>query len=455
MDMPFILFGLDRGFEFGARYGAVGDFSLAEQEIDNLVLIERRAKLGRRHRIRLHIFDETLPVLGIILLGGLLDQPAHFGARNLDLVLAPDFGEQQPEADPPHGNATIIVLFGFHFLESRFGVGLVACLMLKLLPDLVEFGFDHRWRHLEIVRRGKLVEQAALHVRTGQPVQFLLDLALEQPAKLLKTFKAQGLREFVVGLDFLRNADIVDDQVEGRFLALQIIDRVILGKSNGDRLFLVGRNTDHAFLEPRDHATRAEFDRGTFTLAAIELHTVDLPDEIDHDKIAKRRLVSLRRIVIGLLLAGKAKNSFVDRRLVGLDRQSLELEAINLRRGHVGQDFELDLQFGILAMCIALDQLDRRRHCGAQLLLGDERLDAFLDRAVERVGLERFAVHLADKIGGNLPGAEARHAHLRRDLANLALDPGFDVLGLDGQRVAALQAFVQRLDNLHGPPINP
>ena len=79
----------------------------------------------------------------------------------------------------------------------------------------------------------------------------------------------------------------------------------------------------------------------------------------------------------------------------------------------------------------------------------DQLLDAVLDRVLQRLLLERGAVHLADQIGGHLAGAEAGHAHLRRDRLQLLVDERVDVLGGDGDPVGALQALVQRLDSLH------
>src|SRR5690606_28332106 len=66
--------GLDRGFEFRAAYLPFGDLGLVEQEIDDLVFIERGAKLGLGHRVLADIFDEPFAVLRPILLRGLLNQ---------------------------------------------------------------------------------------------------------------------------------------------------------------------------------------------------------------------------------------------------------------------------------------------------------------------------------------------------------------------------------------------
>src|SRR3546814_19919825 len=69
------------------------DLGLFEQEIDDLVLVQRRAELGGGHRLLLDVLDEALAVLGAVLLRGLHDQAAHFLLRHLDAVGLPDLGE--------------------------------------------------------------------------------------------------------------------------------------------------------------------------------------------------------------------------------------------------------------------------------------------------------------------------------------------------------------------------
>ena len=84
-------FALKVGFEFGARHRAVRDLGLGEEEVDDLVLIQRGAQLGGRHRLLLEILDEALAVLDRILLRRLSDEPAHLRLRDLDAIGLPDF----------------------------------------------------------------------------------------------------------------------------------------------------------------------------------------------------------------------------------------------------------------------------------------------------------------------------------------------------------------------------
>ena len=51
---------------------------------------------------------------------------------------------------------------------------------------------------------GELVEQAALHVRAGQPVQFLLLLVADQAVQLVEALQAERLGEIVVDLGLRR-----------------------------------------------------------------------------------------------------------------------------------------------------------------------------------------------------------------------------------------------------------
>src|SRR3546814_8465051 len=61
--MHVAFFFLDRCFQLGAGHVPVGDFRLFQQEIDDLLLIERRADLRLSHRVLLDIFEEPFLVL--------------------------------------------------------------------------------------------------------------------------------------------------------------------------------------------------------------------------------------------------------------------------------------------------------------------------------------------------------------------------------------------------------
>src|SRR3546814_10641893 len=63
VNMP-VLISLNRSFQFLTAYRAFSDFRLVEQEVDDLVLIKRRAKLGCGHWLLLDILDEALAILG-------------------------------------------------------------------------------------------------------------------------------------------------------------------------------------------------------------------------------------------------------------------------------------------------------------------------------------------------------------------------------------------------------
>ena len=161
-----------------------------------------------------------------------------------------------------------------------------------------------------------------------------------------------------------------------------------------------------------------------------------------------------RRVFPALARARQLLELRVDRLVVDVDSQPLELQILDLRRGNVGQGLEADPDLGVLARLVFLVELDLGLQRRTHILLGQQLLDAVLDRAVERVALERVAVHLLDQIGGHLARAEAGHAHLRRKALHLRVHPRLDVLGGNGQHEGALQALILGLDGLDGHVFN-
>jgi hypothetical protein len=279
----------------------------------------------------------------------------------------------------------------------------------------------------------------------------LLDLALHQLAELIDAFEAKRFGELVVGLrlGLVENGRHLD--VKGRRLALQALDIVVLGEGHFDDLFIAGLEADELILEAGDKPARADLDLHALTGATVERNAVDLAGEVHDDDIAGLRLVALGMRGKGILLRGDALHRLVHSIVARLNRQTLQLQAefLDLGRGNLGQDFKRDLDLGILAEREAFVQFHRRLHRGTQLVVGDDLLHAFLDRAVERVRLQTLAVHLANEVGGHLAGTETGHTDLRRDVRDFAVHAGVDVLGGNGEGVGALQAFVQCLDSLH------
>src|SRR5690606_24137062 len=128
--------GFDRRFQLLARDLALGHLGLIEQEIDHLVLVQRRAQLGLGHRLAADVFDEPLAVLGTVLLRRLLDQHAHFLAGDLDAVRLAVLRQQQAQSHAALGDVPVVVLLGLDFLEAGGGIVLLGDFRLELLPDL-------------------------------------------------------------------------------------------------------------------------------------------------------------------------------------------------------------------------------------------------------------------------------------------------------------------------------
>ena len=174
--------------------------ALREEEVDDLVLVQRRAQLGGEHRLLLDQLEEALALLALILRGGLGDQPVHLLLADLDSVRGADLRQQQAEAHAALGDPAIFGRILLDLGKRGLRIGLVARLVAELVEDVLIFGLDHRFRHREIVPLGELVEQLALHVRAGQPVQLLLDAGRGSGPSAARGLEAERLGELVVDL---------------------------------------------------------------------------------------------------------------------------------------------------------------------------------------------------------------------------------------------------------------
>ena len=297
---------------------------------------------------------------------------------------------------------------------------------------------------------GQRVQQLALHLRAGEAGSFLLHLGLDQFAQLVRALEAEVLGEIVVDLAVLGRLHRFHRDGEFGVLAGQVIGLIFFRERDLHGLLVTGLHALQLFFETGDEGARPDHQRGVFGLAAFEFGAVDRADEIDDDLVAIGRLLGLGGILVGLVLVRDALERFLDRALVHGHDQPFELQAVDFRRLDLGQDFQLDVDLGVLAFLVALAQLDGGLHRGAQALVLDQFVDRGLDRVVHHLRVQLFAVHLAHQIGGHLARTETRHAHLRGDAFHLGLDLVVDLARRNHDAILALQALIGGLVNLHG-----
>ena len=176
------------------RDGALRHLGQIDDEVDHLVLEDRRAQIG--HGLgRLLVELEDLALLAGILLG--LAEQGHVGLflGDLDAVQAPDLGNQQPQADPALGDLPVVflelVLAFFRILRVQFA-GLPV--LLDLPPDGLEFDLDHALRDREFVRLRQKVEQLPLHPDPGDGLVFRAEARPDACPERLQVGLPQGRR---------------------------------------------------------------------------------------------------------------------------------------------------------------------------------------------------------------------------------------------------------------------
>ena len=281
-----------------------------------------------------------------------------------------------------------------------------------------------------------------------QAVEFLLLLVAKDALELFQVLQAQGLREIVVELGLARDLHALDRHGEDCRGALQLFGRIVVGESHVDLALVADLGADQLLLESRDQLARAQLDLHVAAGAAFERRSVDAAGEVHDDQVAGGGGMALLGVGPVLVGAGETLKLLVDGAVVAFDRQPLELQAVDVGGGDLRQGLEADADLGILAGLVIFLQRDLRLHRRAKLLLLQQLLHAGLHRIVQRVLLDRFAMHLADEVRRNLAGTEAGHAHLRSDALDLLVDAGVDILRGDGQHERPLEALIFRLNRL-------
>ena len=389
------------------------------------------------------------------MLSRLLDEHAHFLLGDFNTVLLADFAEQQAKTHAAFGDVAVIVLLVFDFLLRLLGIFIPGCFLLKLGPNLFEFGFDHLFRNREVMAGSKLVEKLTLHLGTGQTVGFLLKLAFQQFLQLVEAVEAERGREIVVQLGFAFDLHLFDGDGKLRVLTGKVFGRVIFGEGHGDGLLIAGLHARELLFKTGDELARTDNQRRVFSLAAFEFFTVNAADEIDDQLVAVLRLAGLRRIAVAFLLVGDVLQRFFNRFVLYRNAQALELQVLDFRRFDLGQNFQLDGELGVLAFFVTFFEVDRWLHRRAKRLFFHQAVNRFADHVIDGLRMQLFAMHFLDQIRRDLARTEARHFNLRRDLLDFSVDTAGDICGRNGHLIGALEAFVGGLFNLHGALLKP
>ena len=281
--------------------------------------------MGGGHRIGLDELHEALAVLVAILHRGLLDQHAHFLLGHFHTVSLADFRQQQAQTHAALGDRLVFVLLVLDLLERSGRIRIAHGFLLELRPDLLELGIDHGRGDFEAVARSKLIEQRALHLGAGHAGGLLLELRLHDLLELLKAVETEALGEILVDLGFGFDLQRLHDDIESRFFAGEVIGLVIFREGDGDGLFLARLHADQLLFEARYKGARTQHKGCIRCLAAVELDTIELADEIDDQLIAVSRLLGLGGVLVALVLARNAGQRLVDLGVGHRHRQTFKL----------------------------------------------------------------------------------------------------------------------------------
>ena len=426
--------------------------------VDDLLLEQRRAKLGERLRI------VAVEVVDLLLLTRELPDPGEQGlvdliVRDLDIGRLADLRKHQAEADAPLGDLAVLrlrgLLGGALVLE---GLAAVLQVLLDLRPHGGELLVDKARRQLEGVLAVERVEQLLLELAAGLRLVIGTDRLGDGLLQLLQVVHAEALGELIVDLGLAGRGDRLHGHVELGILTGELLGLVIGREGHLDQTAVADLGTDELVLEAGNEGVGAEFQIDVLTLAALELGAVDAADEIDGDAVAGLRLGALLARLEGAAVLGHPLQGLVDLLVGGLQHELLdrhvgeigELEA----RQHLELHLEGEVALGIEGtlddvLLLVLRELDLRLEGEAQALVSDDLLVSLVDGVLQNVGHHRLAVDLAQMRHRHLAGAEALDLDLALDVRELGVEAILKLVGGEEHLKLALQPLGGRLGHLH------
>ena len=324
-------------------------------------------------------------------------------------------------------------------------------LVPQLMRDLLGFLLDHRGGQIKADHLVQLVQHRALHHGAGGPGIFGFQAFLDLAAQGVQAFGAELLGQIVVQLRLGGGLHVLDLALEHGGFAGQVLGAVFLGESDLDVLLVTRLAADQLLLEAGDEAVRAQREGIILGRTAFESLAIDLAEEIDHDLVAL-----FRRAVLGLEILcrlGQTVQRFLH---VGLGRghdHLLQRDRLEIDLGDLGQLFIGHRDDDIVALFpVLVDHLDlglhRRAVAGFLKVALHRAIDAFLHRLADEARAELFL----EQRHRHLALAKALHLDFGLRLGQFLIDLGGQLVAGDGDLVAALEAVVGCLGNLHCNP---
>ncbi len=315
-----------------------------------------------------------------------------------------------------------------------------------LRPDVLEFQLHHAGGDREVVALGQLVEQGPLQPQSRGRRVIALHLLLHLRSQLGEAFEADGLAQLVVDHGRQKLPDLLHIDLEDRFLAGEVLGRVILGKGDPHGAVLPGRGADQLLLETGDQTALAECDLAVFAAGAGDLLVAGPSFKVDDQDVAGRGR-AVRRLRLALLF-GDPRDRRVDAVLRHLDDEPFDAEAGEIRLGDLGQDFDQHLVFEVGPLAERHDvNLGRQRR--PQIMIADRVGRAALDRALQHLAQDRGAIAPAQDLHRDLAGAEPGQANGAAELVEPSHHLVFELARRDHDAVLALEPVGAGFRHLH------
>src|SRR5581483_4717374 len=324
-----------------------------EDEIDDLLLEDRRAQIAQRLGVAAVVVDHLALVAGMTL--RLADQRlVDLLLAHRDVVVAADLRQEQAEADAALGEPAelgLVLVAGFRGrgggrlprlrLAAGRGLGRPGRLGPVLLQDRIVLDLDHSRRYGEFVSLGQFVKQVALQPLAGEAVIVAAHPLLDLVAQLLGGFEPDLLGQLVALGRRLALAHLLDRDLELGLLAGQLGVEVVGREGHRHGAALARGDAGELLGEAGQHAFGAELDLAALGAGSRDLVVADAADDVGDDDVAERR-----RPVDGrgfALLLGDPRH-----------------RAVDVLGGNVG-DQPLQPEPGEIRLRLLRQQLDRHR----------------------------------------------------------------------------------------------
>ena len=374
----------------------------------------------------------------------------HFSIADLHFRALAHFGQQKTQTYPALRQISVL-LRGFNWIVIM-ALHVRVFFMPQLVRNLACFGFDHGGWQFEFDLVIQRIKQSPFHHRARRTCVFGLDAFANLNLETGQIFGTELGGQLVIDLSWNRLFHGFYDTAEHSLFTGQMRGAIFFRESDNHIFFCASLDADQLLFEAGNKAVGAQHQRIIFRGTTIKGLTINFTQEIKHDLVAIFGFGCFFAIFKILGVLSQIGQRLINRGLIGFGHQFFQIDGFQIHVRNGRQSLIAHFDLNIVAFFPVFIghfnvRLLRRTITAIGKMLGHRPVDGFLHCLAQK----SLTILLFQQSHWHFALAKALHLDGGLGFGQFAINRRFKLARREYDRIAAFEAFIQCLGDLHIP----